>query len=161
MGQARIPYVTVIGNHDHLSNGGKIYQQMYGPLNYSFTFHQVKFIAWDNVEWESEKETDYNWLQQALEINRDEATNEFYHHVIPFSHIPPTDGQMEDDREKFHALLKEHQVKLSVHGHRHTFSMRELYGDGIQYVTVGSPQKRNYAEIAITPDTIVVSKIDY
>jgi 3',5'-cyclic-AMP phosphodiesterase len=162
MNHAHVPYLTVIGNHDYLSNGATAYQQMFGPLNYTFTFHQVKFVAWDNTVWESEKQPDYEWLAKTLAVKTDEKTpSEPYDHIIPVSHIPPFDNQLAETHELYHSLLRQHQIKLSVHGHKHEYSVRELYGDEIQFLTVGSPQKRAYAELSITPDIITVSKIEY
>lgn len=162
MGHLKIPYLTVIGNHDHLSNGASVYRQMFGPLNYSFAFSNVKFIAWDNTIWESENEADFDWLSNALAANpEEERPASQYHHIIPLSHIPPFDGQMIEKGEQFHGLLKAHNVTLSVHGHKHEFFQGDLYGDGIQYMTVGSPQNRNYAALHITPSEISATKIVY
>lgn len=159
MSHARIPYLTVIGNHDHLSNGANIYQQMYGQLNYSFVFQNVKFIAWDNTIWESEREADFDWLNEALKINNE--NEQVVDHIIPLSHIPPFDDQLAEKRFVFHELLKEHNVALSIHGHKHEFFLGDLYGDGIQYMTVGSPQKRNYVSLSVTPAGISVAKVMY
>jgi 3',5'-cyclic-AMP phosphodiesterase len=161
MSHSRIPYVTVIGNHDHLSNGAEIYRQMFGPLNYSFAFHGVKFVAWDNTEWESKEKVDYQWLEQALKNRNDlEAISAPYRHVIPFSHVPPFDGQFEKNKDRFQSLLEAHDIKLSVHGHKHEFSVETGEND-IRYMTVGSPQKRNYAALTIADGDITISKIEY
>lgn len=161
MASANKPYLTVIGNHDHLSNGGKVYQQIFGPLNYSFTFHNVKFVMWDNVLWESNKTPDWEWFNDSLGKIKDGEHNVPYHHIIPVSHIPPFDSQLSPRADAFHALLRDSKVKLSVHGHRHTYFSDELFGDGINYMTVGSPQYRGYAQLTVTPDEVVVTKIEY
>jgi Icc protein len=162
MRNSKIPYLTVIGNHDYLSNGGIVYQQIFGPVNYSFTFQNVKFVAWDNVLWESNKTPDWSWFRQALaQPSQEEGRPSSYHHIIPFSHIPPFDGQLKDSAASFHGLLREREVKFSVHGHKHEYSYRELFGDGIQYVTVGSPQHREYAWLTITSGEMTFKKIDY
>lgn len=150
-----IPYLTIIGNHDYLSTGEDVYRKMYGDFNYSFVFNNVKFVMFDNIVWESGKEPDFNWLAATL------ASGHGYDHVIPFSHIPPSDRQMEEYREGFHQLLLKNNIRLSIHGHSHDFSLRELYGDGILYHTVPSPQKRAYTELTVTPDTVTVHKIQY
>jgi 3',5'-cyclic-AMP phosphodiesterase len=163
MASSRKPYLTVIGNHDYLSNGALVYQKMYGPVNYSFTFQNVKFVMWDNVLWESNKRPDWDWFETELAESPADGTNNArpYTHVIPFSHIPPTDGQMELDRKLLHELLQQHRINLSIHGHKHEYSLTDVYEDGIQYLTVGSPQKRVYAELTITPDAVKVERIDY
>lgn len=154
------PYITVIGNHDYLSNGAEVYRQMFGPFNYSFTFRQVKFVMWDNVQWESNKYPDWKWLGSALsEPAGDKEGSNSYHHVIPFSHIPPFDDQLSANAADFHELLRTNKITLSIHGHKHEYSDYELYGDEIHYVTIGSPQKRGYAILTVTPNTASVRKI--
>lgn len=160
MNHSTIPYLTVIGNHDHLANGSKVYRQMFGPLNYTFAFHNVKFIAWDNTFWESEKQPDFVWLNEALTMDNTIDAGNTYHHVIPVSHIPPNDGQFAKDYSKYHNMLKAHDIKLSVHGHKHEFSIEDL-DDELRFMTVGSPKKRNYAALSITPTEITISKIEY
>jgi 3',5'-cyclic-AMP phosphodiesterase len=158
MSNARVPYLTVIGNHDHLSNGKVIYQQFYGPRNYSFTFKGVKFIMWDNVMWESNESPDWNWFRSEL---GSQGENKLFRHTLPFSHIPPSDGQLEDSANVFHRLLVENNIPISVHGHKHEYSKEELYGDGIQYVTIGSPVKRSYVVLTITPDSVSAHKVTF
>lgn len=161
MASAGRPYLTVIGNHDYLSNGGKIYQQMFGSFNYSFTFRKVKFVMWDNVLWESKKVPDWKWFETSLGEPAVDETGGVYHHVIPFSHIPPIDAQLVAKSQMFHQFLYDNNVNISIHGHKHAFSMEEYFGDGVRYVTIGSPQKRSYALLTITPYEIVVEKIEY
>lgn len=162
MATAGIPYLAVIGNHDYLSNGGGVYQEMYGAFNYSFIFNNVKFVVWDNVIWESRKEADYEWLEQALDRRSgDGDSNKSYDHIIPLSHIPPSDAQFESHKDRFHGLLKRNGITLSVHGHKHEFSLRALFQDDIQFVTVGSPQHRSYTELYINGKDIQVRKIEY
>ena len=160
MAQSGIPYVTVIGNHDYLSNGSKIYEQMFGANNYTFSFRSVKFVVWDNVIWESEKEADYAWLEDVLNATSETESNVF-NHVIPLSHIPPSDQQFDHHKDRFHELLKKHDINLSVHGHKHEFSLNHLFADDIQFLTVGSPQHRTYTELSVTPDEVVINKITY
>jgi len=39
-----IPFISVIGNHDYLSNGKLIYNKMYGPTNFSFEYRNTKLV---------------------------------------------------------------------------------------------------------------------
>jgi 3',5'-cyclic-AMP phosphodiesterase len=149
------PYLTVIGNHDYLSNGSTIYRDMFGELNYTFTFNNVKFVLFDNVFWESKKLPDFSWLEREL------SDQQGYDHVIPFMHIPPFDQQFENHREQYHQLLVDHDIRFSIHGHRHTYDLRDIYGDGIQILSIGSPSKRSYCELTVTPQQISVEQIHF
>jgi 3',5'-cyclic-AMP phosphodiesterase len=158
MAHLQSPYLTVIGNHDYLANGGEVYRQMFGAFNYSFTFQDVSFIMFDNVIWESNKAADFQWLTTALAETDETAP---VRHKIVFSHIPPFDGQLRDNRELFNSLLLQNGVNVSVHGHKHEYSVTDIFGDGVEYVTVGSPQKRSYAMLTIAQDEIFVEQIPF
>jgi 3',5'-cyclic-AMP phosphodiesterase len=155
MARLKIPYITVIGNHDYLSNGDVLYKQMYGPYNYTLVFNNTKFILFDNNTIESEKEPDLDWFANEL------VNDNGYDHVIPLAHIPPYDVQMTEYRDKYHELLVQNGIPISIHGHRHDFSIEDVFGDGIKYVTISSPQKRSYTELTITAGAVEVTKVEY
>ena len=155
MSRLNIPYITVIGNHDYLSNGELLYRQMYGLYNYTLVFNNTKFVLFDNNTIESQKEPNLDWF--ASELVNDKG----YDHVIPLAHIPPYDVQMEKYHKKYHALVAGNDIPISIHGHRHDFSIEEVYGDGIKYVTISSPQKRTYTELTIMPMAVDVRKVEY
>jgi 3',5'-cyclic-AMP phosphodiesterase len=152
------PYLTLIGNHDYLSNGVEVYRQIFGPVNYSFFFKDLKFIMWDNVRWESNREPDWQWFRAQVSASREDQREAL--RIIPFSHIPPNDGQLADSAAVIHNLFLENGIRLSIHGHKHEYSNEELY-PGVRYVTTGSPDKRSYAELSISPDSVRVSKIRF
>ena len=125
------PWLTVIGNHDYLSNGEFVYKQMFGDCNYTFEFHQCKFILFDNVVWESDNNPDFKWLSGQL------SDNERFNQVFVISHFPPFGDQIIGNFEKtFTTLLSENKVTLSIHGHVHYFSLDEHYDDGVHYLTL-------------------------
>lgn len=155
MMRLKIPYLTVIGNHDYLSNGEMVYKQMYGPYNYTFDFNNTRFVLFDNNTIESEKEPDMDWFGKSI------RNDDGYDHVVPIAHIPPYDVQMQKEKVAYHELLTENRISLSIHGHRHDFSKEDLFGEGTFYVTISSPQKRTYTELIVTPDALEVKKIEY
>lgn len=155
MSNLKIPYLAVIGNHDYLANGERVFDQMYGPLNYTFVFNETRFVLFDNNTIESEKEPDFEWVAEQLVNNGD------VDHVIPISHVPPYDVQMEKYRNLYHELLIRNRIDLSVHGHRHDFSLEKVFGDSIQYLTISSPQKRTYTALTVSPTGVEVQKIAY
>jgi 3',5'-cyclic-AMP phosphodiesterase len=155
------PYLTVIGNHDYLSNGGEVYQQIFGPLNYSFTFNNIKFVMWDDTAWESKKSPDWNWLREQFTEDDLNSRSKTTTRIIPFAHIPPFDPQISDSSAFYHDLMVQHGSGISIHGHKHTYTTEQLYGSDVQYITIGSPQFRGYALLTITPQSISVKKMTY
>ena len=47
----RAPYFGIIGNHDMVANGRQIFQQMFGPLNYSFVYGASNSLPTIPTDW--------------------------------------------------------------------------------------------------------------
>lgn len=111
------PVLTVVGNHDLLSNGRRLYKQTFGPLNYSFIYKDVKFIMWDNNPYESN--VDFDWLEQ--QANQHTST-------VVVSHQPPFSGSLSASQEARWKKIRENtSVIASLHGHvhKHSFTMED------------------------------------
>jgi predicted phosphodiesterase len=154
MKKLKVPYLTLIGNHDYLSNGEKVYAQMFGKFNYTFVFNNVKFVLFDNVLWESEKEPDFTWFSEEL---RNDGR---YDHTIPAAHIPPFDKQMTNYRDLYSQMMVKNNIGISIHGHEHDFSLWPT-DEGVSYLTISSPQKRSYSELTVSPSSVTVEKIEF
>jgi 3',5'-cyclic AMP phosphodiesterase CpdA len=151
------PYVTVVGNHDCLGDGDKIYKEMYGPLNHSFTFGPNKFILLNTNFLEfDESVPDVNWLEQELQTPAG-IVNKF---VV--SHIIPNNSEANPAQEETYVnLLRKYNVRLSLHGHTHNYTASQLYNDGIPYVTTAAALKRSYVLVTVTGSQATYEKIDF
>ena len=148
------PFVTVIGNHDYNSNGGIIYKEMFGDFNYSFQFNDNKFVLFDFIVWESNKNPDFDWLSSEL------SNNESFNQVFVIGHIPPNDDRFSDAMEQtYAAIMLENDVSLSVHGHLHSYSYNKTYGDGIDYLIVPSLKEPEYCIIEVKNNSFNVELI--
>lgn len=138
------PYLTVIGNHDYNSNGEVVYRQMFGEYNYSFEFNNNKFVIFDDVVWESNKDPDFNWLSTQL------TDNKLFKQVFVIAHIPPFTDQFNSDMEQeYRLLMHENNVKLSIHGHVHSYYFGKVYHDSVNYLTVPWLKKPTYCIINV------------
>lgn len=160
MSKLNAPYITVIGNHDLIANGTKVYRQMFGPLNFSFIYSGIKFIFYDSNSREYNFDgsvPDLNWIGREL------ADTASYDWAIPVAHIPPysidTDLTMEEDFVNL--LASNGRVNLSLHGHEHSFSIGEKYDNGITYVVATSVGKRGYALITTFNGDFTIEEIHY
>ncbi|MCL7753375.1 metallophosphoesterase [Polaribacter sp. Z022] len=146
------PYLTVIGNHDYNINGGVIYKKMFGDYNYSFEFNNNKFVLFDDIVWESEKELDFDWLSSELQNNSN------YNQVFVITHIPPNGDQFDDELEdKYRNLMKDNNVPLSIHGHTHTFEFIE--GD-VSYLTAPAVKEEAYNIVSVKEKGFEVELIE-
>jgi Icc-related predicted phosphoesterase len=148
----KVPYVAVIGNHDMLANGRLAYQKMYGEENFAFTYSGVRFVCVNTNGAEVGRNgtvPDLSWLSKELEITK------AYRHAFVISHVPPFDSDFDHQLEDRFAktIAASEKVRMSLHGHRHSFDLLQPYEDGKPYLLVGSQHKRNYALITVNGDT--------
>lgn len=81
------PYISVVGNHDLIANGSLVYDEMYGDLNFSFTYNDIKFIFINTNSREfdfSPSVPNNHWLDGELS----DSSN--YNNAIIVSHVSPS-----------------------------------------------------------------------
>jgi predicted phosphodiesterase len=107
------PYITIIGNHDYLSQGKSIFEQIYGRTNFSFTISDNKFIGFDNIVWENDnKRPEFEWLINELS---NESVNTFL-----MMHIPEESKPMEEYRSEYNSIIENIPNLYRIHGHTHS-----------------------------------------
>tara|TARA_R110001592_G_scaffold21103_3_gene85540 strand:- start:1074 stop:1865 length:792 start_codon:yes stop_codon:yes gene_type:complete len=147
------PYLTVIGNHDYNSNGSIIYKEMFGDYNYSFEFNNNKFVLFDDIIWESNKDPDFDWLSKEL------SSNATFNQVFAFAHIPivVSNDLPAEMKETYRSIMIENNVSLSVHGHTHSY----FYEEGqVSYLIVPALKKPTYGVINVKDDTFNIEIIE-
>lgn len=127
------PILTVVGNHDGLIYGDTIYKKMFGPLNYSFIYNDVKFVMWNNnpYEWGY---PDMDWLESEIASHP---------RVVIASHQPP--GRVErypEVNDRWIELYDSPNLLGSVHGHMHNWAIQ--YINGKPAVTVARVMGTNW-----------------
>ncbi|WP_324674095.1 metallophosphoesterase family protein [Hymenobacter sp. GOD-10R] len=137
------PYLTVVGNHDLVGNGRTAYQKLFGPLNYTFTYGDTRFILVDT----NGREYAFNgqapnvpWLQQqladTLEVRRQ----------VTVCHVPPFNEDFDPAlKENFaRTLAQAPRLVFNLSGHIDKFGESEPYDDGVTYISGYSVQQRHY-----------------
>lgn len=87
MDDLHVPYVAIIGNHDILGCGDKIFEQLYGNQNYSFIVNRIKFLCLSTnaLEYDySHPIPDFNYIQSEL------ADSCNYDRTVIAMHAPPS-----------------------------------------------------------------------
>jgi len=151
-----VPVINVIGNHDYLANGVKTYENLLGDLNFTFVYNNCKFVIFDNVSLERNTgEADFKWFDDNLKNDNS------YNHVIPISHIPPWTEQFSTGEGfYFNNLLEKNDVKLSIHGHTHSFSYDKRY-DSVDYLVVNDIDDRQYVVLEVLEKDFKVDIIKF
>ncbi|WP_439559311.1 metallophosphoesterase family protein [Dyadobacter sp.] len=148
MSRLNVPYMTVIGNHDIIANGPDAYRKMFGPLDYSFTYGNYKFIFINTNSREYAFDgtvPNVPWLRAQL------ADNPEGKEMIVVGHVPPYDNDFDKKLEpEFAGLLRDNpNVNMSLYGHQHSFTDGEYYKDGVRYVVTTSMGARGYLLIKL------------
>ncbi len=152
-----VPYFVVIGNHDLLGNGRWVYERMFGPLDFSFTYDRIRFVCLDTNSLEFDfapNVPDLAWLEAQL--GRDAE----HDRAVVLAHVPPDASEFNPAlREPYYALLAGAGVKLSVYGHLHRYELRHV--NAMSEVIADIVSHRNYLVLtAVTPgDTFEVDRV--
>lgn len=138
-----VPYLTVIGNHDQVANGRQAYQQIFGPLNYTFTYDRTRFIFIDTNSREygfNGRVPDIGWLRQQL------ADTVGVRRQIVVCHVPPTNEDFDPALIKpfTEALAQAPCLLFHLNGHATSFSIGEPYADGVTYINSFAFEKRQF-----------------
>jgi 3',5'-cyclic AMP phosphodiesterase CpdA len=142
----QMPYLAVIGNHDCVGNGKVIFEEMYGPHDYSLTIarNRLVFLNSNSLEYTKDVPPNLTFLEQALQ----DVGN--YNNAFVIAHVPPFDEDFDRNKEPGYAgLINQFDVKYSIHGHQHNHRLRQPYGDGRNYLVVGSVEKRQYVVMTL------------
>ena len=90
LSKLKVPYVAIVGNHDHLGSGEEIYRAMYGDLNFAFVYGGVKFLGMNTNALEYDYSTpvpDFHFLEKELR----DSVSVRYDRTVAMMHTPPDD----------------------------------------------------------------------
>ena len=150
-----VPYITVLGNHDLVGNGGDAYSEMFGEYNFSFIYDSIKFVVANTNSLEFEmngKVPDISWLDSELKPN-----SKFTKAVVLF-HVAPMHSEFDPNlKTSFENTLKKYKNVLFVaHGHMHDFSVSTPFNDSITYINVYAVEHNKYNVVKIENNEINV-----
>lgn len=135
-----VPYLVVIGNHDHLGNGEDIYERMFGPQDFAFTWARTRFVFLDTCSIEEAYDGTVPDLA-TLAVNL--APSPDHDRAFVFSHVEPASTDFDPRlRDGFRALLRDGGVVASFHAHEHRYG--EAVQEGVAYYLAAHVNDREY-----------------
>lgn len=153
LGRLNAPLVTVIGNHDAVSNGKQLYKEMYGPYDFSFVAGHSKFIFINTNNWEFNG-INLDWLEEQL------ADRSNYDQVFVLSHISPTSSAFgEANAQRYRQLMNKYNVSMSIHGHNHSFETYQLEEGGTHYMNVGEAADEEYVLMRVSKTNVSFERV--
>jgi len=150
----KVPFVTVIGNHDYLSNGKSIFNKMFGPTNFYFDIGNYRMVVFDNVVWENgNRKPDFDWFSQALSTPEGMTSVACYH-------IHPWDPQLENGyADEMKQIIEANPVVLSIFGHGHHYLEEEI--NNRRYLMLPDIIKRSMAKITLANQAATIEILNF
>jgi Icc protein len=149
------PYLVVVGNHDLLSRGKKIFARMFGKTDFSFRYKYADFILFNNNNWESNGSIpDMQWISEALQQSAAPIK-------ILTAHVSPQDKDRfpEEFISEWSNLVTTFNVNYFLNGHDHN-SGENSFGSATR-ITVGAPTKGSYLELIFSAGEVTHKKINF
>lgn len=151
MDKMKVPYVAIIGNHDMLGTGERVFKEIFGDENFSFRAGDVKFVCLSTnaLEYDySHPVPDFSFIRQELADSLDCSK------TVAVMHAPPFSDQFNNNvnTEFEYYISRFRGIQFCLHAHNHRYSASELFDDGIVYYGCDCMKNRNYLLFTITPE---------
>ncbi len=155
----KMPWLTVIGNHDFLGTGEHIYSYMFGDYNYAFTVGHYRFLVMNTVALELDYSTpvpDFEFMHKQAEyidsLNTEKPDSII--HSVFVMHSRPGDEQFNNNvLYPFDLYLNLFPAPFCLNGHNHRTEAIEPYNDGIIFYGINEIKDRQYYVITVNPDS--------
>lgn len=149
LSRLQMPWLTVIGNHDSLSNGTDIYEHMFGPLDYSFEWGGVRFVCFNSNRLDfGDHVPDWQWVgEQAVAPSGGG--------IVLLTHAPPWVPELRAEAQ-FAPIANRPGVLLSLHGHLHGTSARAV--GAAPSVVIGSAVSGHWVLVTVDGDRASIER---
>lgn len=161
MNKLRVPYVTLLGNHDVLGNGLDAFEEVFGAVNFDFMAGKNRFVCLNTNALEfdySHPIPDFEYIYSLLADSTTEVGR-----TVPVMHVEPGDVEFNNNVSRvFHELLKRFpNMQFCLHAHKHRLMKEDLFGDGIIYYGCSYMKDRNYILFTLTPESYSYEVVYY
>ncbi len=157
----KVPYVVLLGNHDCLATGAMVYRTIFGAAHFAFTAGRVRFVAANTNALEYRVEApvpDFDFLEQELAYYPAEADC-----TVALMHAAPHTEQLYGEKaDRYHATMQCFpNLLVAIHGHGHSYEIREPFEDGLKYIQADCIEKRNYLLFTINEEGYTHEQVFY
>jgi len=150
----KVPYISIIGNHDLVANGQAVFERMFGARNFSFIYKDVKFVCHDtnSREYHFDKTApDLPWLTQELAGGADIAG------IIGISHVPPVSDDFDQDmRQAYESMIVDHPKYLAnFHSHVNSHSISYPQNGAVPFIISNAVINSEFLYVEVIHDKLV------
>ena len=156
-----VPYVVLIGNHDCLATGERIFREIFGPADFAFTAGNVRMVCLNTNSLEfdrSQSVPDFDFIGSQLTRYPAEAER-----TVVAMHAQPYSDQFDNGvAPYFQSRLREFPgLEFCVHGHGHRFLVEDIFDDGVNYYMCDNIQKRSYLVFTINETGYDCERVEF
>ena len=161
LSQLSVPYVCVLGNHDCLGTGDRLFQKIFGDPDFAFTAGHTRFVCLNT------NAIEYNYADhipnfQFMAHEAQRATNMVEHTVFAM-HVRPFEYAFNNRNvDRFREAISAFPDPLfCIFGHDHRWQAEDLYHDGLMWYCCPNIEKRIYLIFTIENGDYSYEKIAY
>ena len=157
----RVPYVVLLGNHDCLATGERIFTRIFGEVDFAFMAGDVRFVCLNTNALEFDHDTpvpNFDFLERQLDGFPAEAEK-----TVVAMHAKPYTEQFDNNVAKIfqRTIRRFPQLQFCVNGHGHNFAAEDLFGDGVIYYECDNIGKENYLLFTITEEGYGYERVEF
>lgn len=157
------PYVVLLGNHDYLGTGERVFAKIFGDCDFAFTAAHTRFVCLNTNAIEVEYTPgvpDFDFIESELRLA--EADDSVLSTVFAM-HVPPLaeefNNGVADEFER--CALRFPSLRFCIYGHNHRLAQDCLFGDGVMYYGVPNIGKRIYYLFTLNREGYEVEVVYY
>ncbi|WP_113662270.1 metallophosphoesterase family protein [Pedobacter nanyangensis] len=157
----KVPFISIVGNHDLVANGPHIFRRMFGEFNFTFNYGTIKFVCFDS----NSREYNFNgavpdiaWLKANFKL--DPGTS----NIIAFSHVPPNDADFDPNLRPIYEQLANSTPGFlaSFHAHQHQPDKTyKPYNNSVPFIITNAVLKRAYTILDISNGQIETTPVNF
>ena len=157
----RVPYVVLLGNHDCLATGERIFTKIFGEVDFAFTAGDVRFVCLNTNALEFDHDTpvpNFDFLERQIDGFPAGAEK-----TIVVMHAKPYSEQFDNNVAKIfqQTIRRFPQLQFCLNGHGHHFAAEDLFGDGVIYYECDNIGKETYLLFTVTGEGYSYERVEF
>ncbi|MBE6181984.1 MAG: metallophosphoesterase [Rikenellaceae bacterium] len=155
------PYVCLIGNHDCLASGERVFKKIFGDPDFAFTAGNIRFVCLNT----NALEYDHSSAVPDFEFIGNELTSipEGIEKSIVAMHAKPYTEQFDNNIADFfqQTIRQFPALQFCINGHGHNFCIEDVFEDGILYYECDAISGRSYLIFTLDDNGYEYERVAY
>ena len=149
------------GNHDCLATGERIFNKIFGEVDFAFTAGDVRFVCLNTNALEFDHDTpvpNFDFLERQIDGFPAGAEK-----TVVVMHAKPYSEQFDNNVAKiFQQTIRQFpNLQFCMNGHGHNFAAEDLFDDGVIYYECDNIDKKTYLLFTITEEGYDYERVEF